>query len=172
MTNHSNIINTSSNNSNQTNSQTNSKDNSTFALNALEALPEVNLNGSRVYNLVKSFIGSKNNDSITDYFIENRHRLNSVDSNGNNALHVAIGKNDFNNSIKLIALGIDNFHQNKDGIDSLEYAKLKSFTEIANFIEKLRYEETSESKKISPSASPYPDSARSNERDLRVSATR
>jgi ankyrin repeat protein len=133
--------NTAINSINQQN-QTDFNSNSTSLLNLHQPLNQINLSGSRVYHLVGIFIGSANNNSFetifTDYFLQNRGRLNSVDNDGNNALHIAIEKNDFDTAIKLIALGINRFHQNIEGLDPLEYAGQKNSTKIQNLLRDIR----------------------------------
>ncbi len=132
---------------NQTISNCSNLSDLTSSLNLYEPINQAILNGSRVYHLVGTFIGSANNNSFetifTSYFLQNRGRLNSVDSDGNNALHIAIEKNDFDNAIKLIALGINRFHQNNEGLDPLEYASQKNSTKIQNLLRDIRPDRTS-----------------------------
>ena len=126
--------------------QTDFNSNSTSALN-YDSLNQIHLSGSRVYHLVRSFIGSVNNNNFetifTSYFLQNRGRLNSVDSDGNNALHIAIERNDFDNAIKLIALGIDRLHPNNQGLDPLDYAIQNNSTKISNLLRQIRPDITS-----------------------------
>lgn len=120
---------------------------STSPLDLQESLNQIPLSGSRVYHLVGTFIGSAINNSFetifTGYFLQNRGRLNSVDSDGNNALHIAIEKNDFDTAIKLIALGINRFHQNIEGLDPLEYASQKNSSKIQNLLRDIGSNRTS-----------------------------
>jgi ankyrin repeat protein len=140
--------------------------NSTSPLDLQESLNQIPLSGSRVYHLVGTFIGSAINNSFetifTGYFLQNRGRLNSVDSDGNNALHIAIEKNDFDTAIKLIALGINRFHQNIEGLDPLEYASQKNSSKIQNLLRDIGSNRTSLSQSQSENRSSSTESPNPN----------
>ena len=140
--------------------------NSTSPLDLQESLNQIPLSGSRVYHLVETFIGSAINNSFetifTGYFLQNRGRLNSVDSDGNNALHIAIEKNDFDTAIKLIALGINRFHQNIEGLDPLEYASQKNSPKIQNLLRDIGSNRTSLSQSQSENRSSSTESPNPN----------
>jgi len=114
---------------------------STSPLDLQESLNQIPLSGSRVYLLVETFIGSSTNNGFetifTSYFLQNRGRLSSVDSDGNNALHIAIEKNNFDTATKLLALGINRFHKNIEGLDPLEYASQKNSPKIQNLLREI-----------------------------------
>jgi len=162
---HSNATNHNINQHNQTISNR-SNFNSTSPLDLLESLNRIPLSGNRVYLLVETFIGSSTNNGFetifTSYFLQNRGRLSSVDSDGNNALHIAIEKNDFDTATKLIALGINRFHKNIEGLDPLEYASQKNSPKIQNLLRDIGSNRTSLSQSQSENRSSSTESPNPN----------